>query len=200
MHALFPMLFLLAFFPKLSKKYVFYLLPLVWIIDLDTYIGGTHRYLFHNLLAVILISVVVYFIWDKKAFFVTLFYTGCHLIFDLAYPGVALFYPFVQKTFYISANLLHDSSGWIWDFGWGTVAFADLPLGTSHYFTTWGMILLITLAIVLIAKGKGLKNFFKNWHYFFAVNFTSVLFHNIAHKTSNWCFGVSFDDFFNFFF
>ena len=160
MHALFPMLFLLAFFPKLSKKYVFFLLPLVWVIDLDTYIGGTHRYLFHNLLAVILIATIFYFVWDKRAALVALFYTGCHLLFDLAYPGVAFFYPFVQKTFYISANLLFNEGIWTWDIGWGSLAFADLPLGSSYYFTTWGIVLLVVLAIVLVAKGKDLKKFF----------------------------------------
>ncbi len=161
MHALFPMLFLLAFFPKLNKKYIFFLLPLVWLIDMDTYIGGTHRYLFHNLLAVILIASVIYFLWDKRAAFVALFYTGCHLLFDLASPGVAFFYPLVQRTYYISANLIREQGNWIWDIGWGSFAFSELPSGSSYYFTTWGIVLAFVLGIILVVKGKGLKKFFK---------------------------------------
>ena len=88
-HILIPLVFLLLVFPKLDKKYVFYLLPLTFIIDLDTYIPGTHRYLFHNLLFVILISTIVYFAWDKRAYLVSLFYLGSHLILDLGEPGVA---------------------------------------------------------------------------------------------------------------
>jgi len=181
-HILIPLVFLLAIFYKLDKKYVFYLLPLTFIIDLDTYIPGTHRYLFHNLLFVILISTIVYFAWDKRAYFVSLFYLGSHLILDFAEPGVALLYPLVQKTYYLVAEITYYS-GWDLNLWFGSMSITELPTDyVAYYFTTYAALFLILLGVLLVAKyGKDLKKFFKDWHCFLSIYFALKLFHNITH-------------------
>jgi len=159
-HIIIPVIFLLAIFPKLDKKYLFYLLPLTFIIDLDTYIPGTHRYLFHNLLFVILITTIVYFAWDKRAYFVSLFYLGSHLILDLGEPGVAFFYPLVQKTYYLVAEITYYA-GWDLNLWIGSMSITELPTDyVAYYFTTYAALFMLLLGVLLVAKyGKDLKKF-----------------------------------------
>ena len=96
-HAIIPLLFLLAIFPNLEKKYLL-LLPLVWIIDLDSYFGF-HRFYLHNIFFILAIATILYFAWNLKASYIALFFGLSHLILDLAFPGVALFYPFFNYSF-----------------------------------------------------------------------------------------------------
>ncbi len=165
LHAIIPTLILLAIFPKLDRKYIFFLLPLVWLIDIDLYIFQTHRFLFHNLLFVFLLAGIVYLIWDKKAFFISLFYGISHLIFDLGYPGVAFFYPIYQKSFFITTKI-QKASEWILDFSFGTLSteeYAQFAIeeGISTYFSEQVLLIFLLIGIVLIIKyRKEIKSFF----------------------------------------
>ena len=155
-HAIIPMLVLLAFFPKLDKKYIFYLLPIVWIIDLDIYIPTMHRYLFGNIFFVILLAGLAYWLWDKKASLVALFYGFSHLVLDSGYPGTAWLWPLVDKTFYLSASVQRNTE-WLLDFGIGSLSRTDHlavteGITTSTYFGETAALFLVLILIVLVIK------------------------------------------------
>ena len=110
-HLIIPVLMLMAIYPKLDKKYVFLLAPLTFIMDFDRLVPGAHRLYIHSIFFALLLALVIYIVWDKKAFFVSLFYLGSHLLFDMGYPGIAFLYPLVKKTFYITASVIKGSYG-----------------------------------------------------------------------------------------
>ncbi|MBI5797680.1 metal-dependent hydrolase [Candidatus Woesearchaeota archaeon] len=157
-HALIPLAFLLALFPNLDKKYIFYLVPIVWIIDLDTFIG-LHRFTFHNLTFILALAGIAYIIFrNRTAFWVACYYGISHLILDLALPGVAFFYPFYQKTFYLNFSLTRVTQ-WIVDISAGTLSLdqfqALLPGWTEKTYIGEASILFIILfAIILLVRYK----------------------------------------------
>ncbi len=123
-HALIPLAFLLALFPSLDKKYALSLVPIVWILDLDTFIG-IHRFTFHNIFFVLALAGIVYIIWkNKTAFWVTLYYGFSHLILDLSNPGSAWFYPIIKRTFYFEASITHIKT-WAINLDLGSLSLAE---------------------------------------------------------------------------
>jgi len=154
-HALIPLAFLLALFPNLDKKYIFYLVPIVWIIDLDTFIG-IHRFTFHNLSFVLLLAVIVYFLWDKRAFWIALFYGFSHLLLDFAWPGPAWFYPFIDKSYYLTASI-HRGTEWIVNLSLGSLMLEEYQalaqgLGPPRYVGETSVLFLLLFGIVLLVK------------------------------------------------
>jgi membrane-bound metal-dependent hydrolase YbcI (DUF457 family) len=105
LHALIPSLTLLALFPKLDRKLVLKLLPLTILPDLDFFIG--HRYLFHNIFFVLIVSAAVYFIFrkNKVAFLIALLFLSSHLILDMSDPGNGLLYPFYDRLIRIDLSM-----------------------------------------------------------------------------------------------
>ena len=152
-HALIPLAFLLALFPNVDKKYVFTLLPIVWIIDLDSFIG-IHRYTFHNLTFVLIVAVIAYLLWkNRTAFWVALYYGLSHLILDLSKPGPAWLYPFVQKTFYLDVSIQKGAT-WMFNFTTGSLSidqyntlFGSLPVKT--YIGEVSVLFLLLFTILL---------------------------------------------------
>jgi hypothetical protein len=102
-HAIIPLLFILAIFPNIDKKYLL-LIPIVWIIDLDSYFG-MHRFYLHNIFFILALAIIIYFLWNLKASLILFYFGISHLILDLGFPGIAIFYPFLQKTFFIITNI-----------------------------------------------------------------------------------------------
>lgn len=154
-HALIPMAFLLALFPNLDKKYVFTLVPIVWIIDLDSLIG-THRFTFHNLSFVLILAGIAYLIWrNRTAFWIALYYGVSHLVLDLSMPGPAWLYPFVQKTFYIDISI-QKGTNWMFNFSTGSLTmdqyntiFGTLPLKT--YIGETSILFLLLFSALLMS-------------------------------------------------
>lgn len=154
-HALIPLAFLLALFPNLDKKYIFSLVPIVWIIDLDSYIG-IHRFTFHNLSFVLLLAATVYIFWNKQAFFIALYYGLSHLILDLALPGVAFFYPFIQKTYYLNASIQRGTE-WLFSFSLGSLSIDEYKAfietaGPMRYIGEASVLFLVLFSILLLVK------------------------------------------------
>lgn len=152
-HLIIPVLMLLAIYPRLNKKYILYLAPLTFIMDFDYIIHSVHRLISHSLLFVLVISLLVYILWDKKAFFISLFYLLSHLIFDMGYPGAALFYPFVQKTLYVRAViLLRPEFNIIFKIGSISLnEFKEIVSGAqSSILTMTGFMLIISIFILFL--------------------------------------------------
>jgi len=157
-HAIIPLIFLLAFFPKIKWQYILALLPIVWIIDLDSFVG-VHRFTFHNIFFVTLIALVVYLVWNKRAFFIAMFFGLSHLILDLGEPGAALFYPLYQKTIYFTSIVSFNPN--IFHFSINTMTIAEYQsmiklLEYPQYFGATSLIFLIFLIIMLIIKSNNL--------------------------------------------
>jgi len=147
-HYLIPIIFLLIVFPNINKKTAFSLAILTWVIDLD-FLTSAHRALTHNLLFMIVISAVLFFLINKEAMYISFYFIGSHLILDSAYPGNALFYPFYDKAFYITTKI---TSKFIFNFKVGIVDLVLKDPGTSYFFTTQAFLFLVLLIILLIVK------------------------------------------------
>ena len=154
-HFLLPLLFVLALLPKLNRRLVFILSPLTILPDFDWFFG--HRYLFHNVFFILIVSLIVYIIFDKKklVFFLALFFLASHLILELDNLGIGLFYPFYNKLIGINFEV-YSSPGKI-DFSYN-VGFRINPLSmatreqSSPVFTKIGLFLSLLLIPVLIIK------------------------------------------------
>ncbi len=150
-HAIIPVLFLLAIFPNLEKKYVFLLFPLTWIIDLDSYFG-LHRFILHNIFFILSVAIILYFSWNMKASLVAVYYGLSHLILDFAFPGVALFYPIVPKTYYVISSI--QLFPFDIDFSIGSMTLNEYTvfLSTFEYSQYFGetSLIILTLATILI--------------------------------------------------
>jgi membrane-bound metal-dependent hydrolase YbcI (DUF457 family) len=156
-HVLIPLLFLMAIFPKLDKKYVFWLLPLTFLMDFDLFLPG-HRWMFHNLLFLFVVAFIVWFVWDKRAWFVSLFYLGSHLILDLGDPGVAFFYPFFERTFYLASELQMTPEGFVLDFGFRVREFSELVFGYANWVSITGSVfVLLALVLVVVRYWEDIK-------------------------------------------
>ena len=155
-HALIPLAFLLALFPQLDKKYIFYLVPIVWIIDLDTYIG-IHRFTFHNLSFVLLLACLAYILWKKRlAFWIAFYYGFSHLLLDFAKPGVGWFYPFIDRTYFLHASILR-STEWIITLSIGSLTIDEFSfflegVGPLKYAGEASVLFLTLFFILLLIK------------------------------------------------
>lgn len=118
-HLLLPLTILLVFFPKLEKKYVFGLLFLAVIPDLDFLVKmELHRYLFHNIFFVLIITFLIWILWDKKATIIGFYYLMSHLILDFAEGAIALFWPVYKELIAFVFNL-KSYGGFDFDIIWG---------------------------------------------------------------------------------
>lgn len=155
-HALIPLAFLLALFPNLDKKYIFYLVPIVWIIDLDSFIG-IHRFTFHNLFFVLALAFLAYLIWKNRvAFWVAFYYGFSHLFLDLAMPGVGWLYPLIPKTFYIESSI-YRSGEWLLNFSYGSFTIDQYnaliqTVGPARYIGETSVLLMGLFTILLAVK------------------------------------------------
>jgi hypothetical protein len=155
-HLFIPILILLAFFPKLEKKYIFGLAFFTILMDFDIFLTGWHRVLMNNFLFIFIVSGMVYFVWDKKAYFVSLFYLSSHLIFDMSYPGGAIFFPFSTKLYSIIAEI-YKQGDFIFNLGIETITreeFIQLALEPhkSYWISIEGFLLSLVIVLALTFK------------------------------------------------
>lgn len=165
-HAIIPMAFLLALFPNLDKKYIFTLVPIVWIIDLDTYIG-IHRFTFHNLFFVLALACIAYSIWKNRlAFWVAFYYGFSHLFLDFAMPGPAWLYPIIQKTMYLEASIQRNGE-WLINISLGSFNIDQYntfiqTVGPTKYIGEHSVLLMSLFIILLTIRfRKEILSFFK---------------------------------------
>lgn len=161
-HFFFPLLILLAIFPKLDRRTVWMLSPLAVIPDIDFYMG--HRYMLHNIFFVLFVSALVYMLFSSKrlkklstgrtAFLIAFFLLSSHLLLDLGGPGVGIIYPVYDKLVSIDFLVLANpaSVGAMQHF-----ALTLNPLSTATRsqdapaITTSGLLILMVFGIPLAA-------------------------------------------------
>lgn len=152
-HIIIPTLVLLAFMPEIDKKLILALMPLTVIPDVDLLLG-MHRYLFHNIFFVLIVTGIVYLISNRKNIFkfknllpagIALFFLTAHLVLDFGGPGIGLFYPLYDKL--IKIDLLATTTN-----GNIKLTIATNPLSAATMAqpipiaTTSGLLLLIVFA------------------------------------------------------
>ena len=156
MHFLIPLLILLVVYPKIDKRLAIGLALLALIPDIDYFIDFTHRFLFHSIFFVMLLSLIIYFFTKNlRVSLISLYYLTSHLILDLATGAIALFWPLYQRLIEINISL---NSWWQFEFNVKTY-----PLRTieeymiskpSYFFTETGVLVLFVLIVMLIIKYK----------------------------------------------
>ena len=106
-HWIIPLLIMLAF-SGIDKRTIILLSPFAVFPEIDAFFG-MHRVIFHNIF-IVLIPLLFYLMLrkNKLIFFLIAYFLLSHVILDLAYPGVALFYPLVDERFYFSADFMFD--------------------------------------------------------------------------------------------
>jgi hypothetical protein len=151
-HFIIPVVFVLAFFPKIDKKIILLFSILTLVPDLDYFIG--HRAYFHTLLFVIVVGLIFYFACGKLAGNLSLFYLGSHLLFDMPKLGVPLFWPLTHKLFGFKFMLFTNPGKYLVQ-AKGEILTKPLIEATKSQAmpvsTEIGIVLTIIFAILLIA-------------------------------------------------
>jgi hypothetical protein len=124
-HAVVPGLFALAFFRRLPRPWVLALLPVVWVQDMDYFVGGTHRALTHNVWIPLAFLLGAVWLWRQKdpaapflafaskpgwalALLLCGYYTASHVFLDVFAGGVVLFWPLSDLNFYWHYEIVLD--------------------------------------------------------------------------------------------
>ena len=164
MHFIIPLLILLVLYPRVDKRLAIGLALLTFVPDFDFFIDYTHRFLFHNIFFVVILSSIIYFFSKSfKIFIISLYYLISHLILDLTVGAIALFWPVYNKLIQVVISL---NSNWIFEFKIGTMPLSKIEehmiSSPSYYFTQEGIIVLFALMIMLTIKyKKEIIKFFK---------------------------------------
>ena len=119
-HLIVPLFVLLIVGRKEERKYMFLLLPLAVVPDLDTFVTQ-HRALLHNMFIPLILSLFGLLLKEKRILFATAaFYIALHVIMDMFGGGVVLFYPFYNRMAFVDASLqvnqIYELT-WIFDCG-----------------------------------------------------------------------------------
>ena len=151
-HLLIPILFLMAFFPKIEKKLIAMLAIFTVLPDFDLLIPNMHRIAFHNIFFVLIVVLIMFFVFGKLPGLISLFFLGSHLIMDFASNGLAFFYPIYDKLIGLNAGIIKNLSDNSWDFifSFKTNSLSKVLEATQHnYLTTEGS-LILSLVIILV--------------------------------------------------
>jgi len=166
LHILIPLLILLALFPKLDKRLVVGLSLLAILPDFDFFIPPLHRVITHNVFFALIISLIIYAIWNNiKIFYISLYYLLTHLILDLTIGAVALFYPFYKRLIEINISL---STNWVPTINIRTYELSKVLeyTGPHYFFTKVSVMVLLILIVMLVIKYRK-KLFNYKWVSFF---------------------------------
>ena len=113
-HIMIPLIILLAL--RVDTRKVLLILPFSVVMDLDFFIPGAHRMVFHNVWIAIVIPVLVILYLDRfypkyRSYgLIAFFFLLSHLVLDLA-DGVALLYPIVTDFYYFEAEMFFQFIG-----------------------------------------------------------------------------------------
>ena len=103
-------IFILIFFLGINLKYyhVFILLPAGIVLDIDSFIF-IHRATFHNIFLVLLLIFIFFLIkkykWFSGPFMIAVVLISIHIVLDMAYNGVFLFFPLSDLSIHLGGWL-----------------------------------------------------------------------------------------------
>lgn len=159
-HLLIPVLFLIAFFPKIKKKLILALAIFAVLPDFDIFIPTMHRIIFHNIFFAVGIALIIFFVFGKLPGLISLFLLSAHLIMDFVYYGIALFWPLYNKVIgfdiEIARNLLTGKWNFVFNLKLGILSKAA-EATHHHYLTTFGALIFSVFVLLLIIKYISLR-------------------------------------------
>ncbi len=113
-HIMLPLIILLAL--RVDTRKVLLMLPFAVVMDLDFFIPGAHRMVFHNVWIAVIIPILVILYLDRfypeyRSYgLIAFFYLLSHLVLDLA-EGIALLYPILTDFYYFEAEMFFQFIG-----------------------------------------------------------------------------------------
>jgi len=113
-HIMIPLIILLAL--RVDTRKVLLMLPFAVVMDLDFFIPGAHRMVFHNVWIAVIIPILVILYLDRfypeyRSYgLIAFFYLLSHLVLDLA-EGIALLYPILTDFYYFEAEMFFQFIG-----------------------------------------------------------------------------------------
>ncbi|HEY9205271.1 MAG TPA: hypothetical protein VIO58_05065 [Candidatus Methanoperedens sp.] len=118
-----------------DKKYIFLLLPLSVIPDLDTFVTQ-HRALLHNIFIPLLLFSIGLAVKEKRMIFlIASGYLASHVVLDMFGGGVVLFYPFYNEMAFVDASLsMSKTNELMWTFNYGFGSYGE------GWMNAWGYI------------------------------------------------------------
>ncbi len=154
-HVIIPSLLLMAFFPQINKRAVIITGFIVeFMMDFDSLFGVEwHRILTHNIIWAAMVGLIFLAIkgkaWARPAWF----FAFTHLLFDLRDFGVALFWPFIQKTFALYITI-SESNPWFFKIEPKAFSFEELRAAVYPWtlLDSWGAYIIIAIALMLLYK------------------------------------------------
>jgi len=146
-HWLVPVVITIAF-TKIDKRTILLLSPFALFPDIDAFFG-MHRMVLHSLfIALIPLLLCIVFKSRKLELILISYFILSHIIFDLSYPGVMLFYPFINEMFYFSFDFMFDNWNIVPNFDYGVYHLE--PTGKSLKGTFIGNLSIMMLIICLL--------------------------------------------------
>ena len=104
-HLIVPLLALLIVIRREDWKYIFLLLPLAVVPDLDTFLAQ-HRALLHNMFIPVVFLILGWKLREYRTIFIiSAVYFASHVVLDMFGGGVVLFYPFYDRMAFVNASL-----------------------------------------------------------------------------------------------
>lgn len=119
-HLIVPLLALMIVSRKENQKYVFLLLPLALLPDVDTF-ASEHRALLHNMFIPLILALSGLLIMKYRAIFlIASAYIASHVLLDMFTGGVVLFYPAYNGMAFVDASLMMgQTNNLLWTFDYG---------------------------------------------------------------------------------
>ncbi len=160
-HLIVPLLALLMICKNEDKKYIFLLLPLSVMPDLDTFVTY-HRALLHNIFFPMLLSFVgLAAKGNRMIFLIASGYLASHVVLDMFGGGVVLFYPFYNEMAFVDASLsMSKTNELMWTFNYGFGPYSKGWMNASGYIsesTGTAALLLVLLAGVSMTYMNRIK-------------------------------------------
>lgn len=121
-HLIVPLVALLIVSRKENERYVFLLLPLALLPDIDTF-ASEHRALLHNIFIPLILGLGGLASTKYRAIFlIASAYLASHVLLDMFTGGVVLFYPVYNGMAFVDASLMMNQTNnlvWTFDYGFG---------------------------------------------------------------------------------
>lgn len=163
-HLLVPLLALLIVCRKEDWKYVFLLLPLAVVPDMDSLVSQ-HRALLHNMFIPLILLFLGWKIQKYRTILViSAVYLASHVVLDMFGGGVVLFYPFYDRMAFVNTSLLLEKpANLTWKFDYGFNEYGSGWKSAIGYITDspgTGALMFVFLACVCVLvrerrKGDG---------------------------------------------
>ncbi|MDO8726793.1 MAG: hypothetical protein Q7J35_12060 [Candidatus Methanoperedens sp.] len=158
-HLIVPLLALLIVIRREDWKYIFLLMPLAVVPDLDTFLTQ-HRALLHNIFIPVVFLILGWKFYEYRTIFIiSAVYFASHVVLDMFGGGVVLFYPFYDRMAFVNASLsIEQPINIIYTFDYGFSEYSSGWKNALGYITdspgTGGLVFVLLAGICQLYRNK----------------------------------------------